>query len=51
MTERAAYWSGHLAAIEREGITTRAYATREGLSVGALGKEGTDHGFVGTIVV
>ena len=36
MTERAAYWSGHLAASEREGITTRAYATREGLSVGAL---------------
>ena len=36
MTERAAYWSGHLAAIEREGITTRAYAAREGLSVGAL---------------
>ena len=36
MTERAAYWLGHLAAIEREGITTRAYAAREGLSVGAL---------------
>jgi transposase-like protein len=36
MTEREAYWSGHLAAIEREGITTRAYAAREGLSVGAL---------------
>jgi transposase len=36
MTERAAYWTGHLAAIEREGITTRAYAAREGLSVGAL---------------
>jgi len=36
MTERAAYWSAHLAAIEREGITTRAYASREGLSVAAL---------------
>lgn len=36
MTEREAYWSGHLAAIEREGITTKAYAEREGLSVGAL---------------
>ena len=36
MTKRAAYWSGHLAAIEREGITTQAYAAREGLSVGAL---------------
>lgn len=36
MTERATYWSTHLAAIEREGITTRAYADREGLSVAAL---------------
>lgn len=36
MTEREAYWSAHLAAIEREGITTRAYAAREGLSVAAL---------------
>jgi transposase len=36
MTERAAYWSAHLAAIEREGVTTRAYASREGLSVAAL---------------
>ena len=36
MTKRAAYWSAHLAAIEQEGITTRAYAAREGLSVAAL---------------
>jgi transposase-like protein len=36
MSERMQYWSRHLAAIEREGITTRAYAQREGLSVGAL---------------
>lgn len=36
MTEREAYWSAHLTAIEREGITTRAYARREGLSVAAL---------------
>ncbi len=36
MTEREAYWSAHLAAIEREGITTRAYARREGLSVAAV---------------
>jgi len=36
MTEREAYWTAHLAAIEREGITTRAYAAREGLSVAAL---------------
>ena len=30
------YWSGHLATIEAEGITTRAYAEREGLAVGSL---------------
>lgn len=35
MTERGAYWSGHLAAIERERITARAYGAREGVSVSA----------------
>lgn len=32
----AEYWSGHLAAIEAEKITTKAYAEREGLAVGSL---------------
>ena len=36
MTDRAEYWSGHLAAIEAEGIATKAYAQREGLAVGSL---------------
>lgn len=36
MSDRTDYWSQHLAAIEHEGITTKAYAEREGLSVGAL---------------
>ena len=36
MSERSEYWSQHLAAIEREGIATKAYAEREGLSVAAL---------------
>lgn len=31
-----AWWRGHLEAIEREGIPTKAYAQREGLSVGQL---------------
>src|SRR5699024_4024455 len=30
------YWSQHLAVIAAEGITTKAYAEREGLPVGAL---------------
>lgn len=36
MSDRGDFWSQHLAAIEREGITAKAYAEREGLSVGAL---------------
>lgn len=36
MSERSEYWSQHLAAIEREGIGTKAYAEREGLSVASL---------------
>jgi transposase-like protein len=36
MVERADYWSQHLAAIKAEGITTQAYAKREGLSVNNL---------------
>lgn len=31
-----AYWEAHLAAIAQEGIQTKAYAKREGLSVSAL---------------
>lgn len=34
--KREAYWAGHLAAIEREGVSTKAYAEREGLSAAAL---------------
>jgi hypothetical protein len=29
-------WAGHLAAIEAEGISTKAYAEREGVSAAAL---------------
>lgn len=36
MASVAETWSRHLAAIEAEGITTRAYAEREGLSVASL---------------
>lgn len=36
MSDRREFWSQHLAAIEREGISTKAYAEREGLSVGSL---------------
>ena len=36
MTEKAQYWSVHLAAIANERITTKAYAEREGLSVASL---------------
>lgn len=36
MSARRDFWLQHLAAIEREGVTTKAYAEREGLSVGAL---------------
>ena len=36
MSERAEYWSRHLAAIATEGISTLAYAKREGLAVASL---------------
>ena len=32
MSERSKFWLSHLSAIEAEGITTKAYAEREGLS-------------------
>lgn len=36
MTKKAHYWARHLATIATEGITTKAYAEREGLSVASL---------------
>ncbi|MGL1835122.1 IS66 family insertion sequence element accessory protein TnpA, partial [Rhodocyclaceae bacterium SMB388] len=36
MSEKSQFWLSHLSAIETEGITTKAYAEREGLSVKAL---------------
>lgn len=36
MSERSEFWLSHLSAIEAEGITTKAYAEREGLSPQAL---------------
>ncbi|MEN9478279.1 MAG: hypothetical protein RLZZ300_2420 [Pseudomonadota bacterium] len=36
MSERSKFWVSHLSAIEAEGITTKAYAEREGLSPQAL---------------
>lgn len=36
MSERWGFWMLHLSAIEAEGITTKAYAEREGLSAQAL---------------
>ena len=36
MSERSQFWLSHLSAIEAEGITTKAYAEREGLSPQAL---------------
>lgn len=36
MSERTQFWLSHLSAIEAEGITTKAYAEREGLSAQAL---------------
>ncbi|MFA5633339.1 MAG: hypothetical protein WC997_17700 [Porticoccaceae bacterium] len=36
MSERRAFWLSHLSAIEAEGISTKAYADREGLSAQAL---------------
>jgi transposase-like protein len=36
MSERSTFWLSHLSAIEAEGISTKAYAEREGLSAKAL---------------
>lgn len=36
MSKRAEYWAGHLAAIDAEGVSTKAYAEREGVSAAAL---------------
>lgn len=36
MSKGMQYWSDHLAAIAAEGVQTKAYAEREGLSVSAL---------------
>ncbi len=36
MSEHSKFWLSHLSAIEAEGITTKAYAEREGLSPQAL---------------
>jgi hypothetical protein len=36
MSQGMEYWRGHLSAIDAEGISTKAYAQREGLSVAAL---------------
>ena len=36
MSDRSQFWLSHLSAIESEGITTKAYAEREGLSPQAL---------------
>ncbi|NDV14097.1 IS66 family insertion sequence element accessory protein TnpA [Crenobacter caeni] len=36
MSNRSQFWAAHLTAIERESITTKAYAEQEGLSVSAL---------------
>jgi len=33
---KAEYWAEHLAAIEAEGVRTRAYAPRQGLSAASL---------------
>ena len=36
MSERSEFWLSHLSAIEAEGISTKAYAEREGLTPQAL---------------
>ena len=36
MTERSVFWANHLRAIDAEGISARAYATREGLAIQSL---------------
>ena len=38
MLDRADFWARHLSAIDAEGVTTKAYAEREGLAVAALYK-------------
>ncbi len=42
MSERSKFWLSHLSAIEAEGITTKAYAEREGLSPQALYRKRSD---------
>lgn len=36
MEDRRSFWRHHLETIEAEGVTTKAYAEREGLSVASL---------------
>lgn len=36
MSERMQFWLSHLEAIQAEGISTKAYAAREGLSASSL---------------
>ncbi len=36
MTERSHFWRRHLEAIDAEGVSTAAYARREGLALGLL---------------
>lgn len=36
MAKRAEHWAGHLAAIEAEGVSIKAYAERAGISAAAL---------------
>ena len=36
MSEARQYWSKHLAAIAAEGVSSKAYAKREGLAVASL---------------
>lgn len=36
MSQRMEYWIAHLSSLDAEGISTKAYAEREGLSVASL---------------
>lgn len=36
MSQGVEYWSAHLSAIEAEGVTAKAYAQQQGLSVSTL---------------
>jgi hypothetical protein len=36
MTERSIFWRRHLEAIDADGVSTAAYARREGLALGLL---------------